>query len=113
MPKKGHKAAARQAQLSRKKRRGKGRPEIFAAGPVKPADSPHAAEHSDEAELDTKLAREPMAATPARATGRARQLAAAAPNLTHAYLGAELRQIGLITIVIVAILAVLTVVLGD
>ena len=35
MPKKGHKAAARQAKLSQKKRRGKGSPEIFASGPVK------------------------------------------------------------------------------
>ena len=111
MPRKGYKAAVRQAQLSRKKRRGKGHPEVFAAGPVKPAATSPGAEHSDEDEIDMDLALEPIAPAPATATSRARQRATAAPVPTHAHLGAELRQIGLITTVIVAILAVLTVVL--
>ena len=62
MPSKGSRAASRQAQLKRKKRRGKGQPEVFAAGPIaRPASAEE--ESSTDSVPQTQAA--PLSAQPA------------------------------------------------
>ena len=110
MPKKGHKAASRQAQIRRKKRRGRPRTEEFAVGPATPP-----ADMDDE--LDEAVYPPRPAATDLEARPRTRRQLRLGPQQaytldSHNYLGGELKQAGIITILIGAILAVLTVLLG-
>ena len=108
MPKKGHRAAVRQAQLSRKKRRSKGQPQVFASGPTEPEASTAVVEPLADPDLEPEPA--PSTAQPAIAPlRRPRRCGQAEARPTRSYLGSELRKTGMITTLIVAILAVLTV----
>ena len=111
MPNKGRRAASRQAQLRRRRRRGRPRTEEFAAGPTALPQSDDADDSGEEA------AATPAPVTPApavqarpRTVRRARPGAAAVAARSH--LGGELRQAAIITAFIGVILAVLTVLLG-
>ena len=123
MPSKSQRAASRQAQLRRRKRRGKGRTQEFAAGPVRAELSPDA----PAAEADSEQVQGPAstptavlqskprsgaagaAASPAR---RPRVRTATDPAAVYRYLGPELRRIGIITTAVVAVLVGLTFVMG-
>ena len=123
MPKKGHRTASRQAQLSQKKRRGKVNPQVFDSGPD---ESSAAIAVEDPAVAGTVEAGEPpQQSNPAVATARPLSTPARRPAqrsrqrtptestpAVYRYLGAELKQIGIITTLIVAILIALTFVLG-
>lgn len=118
MPSKSQRAASRQARLSRRKRRG-GKPALqtFQAGPT---------QRSEDAESDaqaqpqpTRVAAAPRAQTQTSALStptvamrsRRRASQAGSPNVDR-HLPRELRQIGIITTLIAAILTGLTFVLG-
>ena len=93
MPKKGHRAASRQAQLRQRKRRGRGQSQVFDAGPVAPSPDIAVEERPDAVEAEPVPAPEPRQ-TSTRDTRRSRQRAAAAAEpLTLPYLGAELKRI--------------------
>lgn len=115
MPSKSHRAASRQARLSRRKRRGKPALQNFQAGPSQPTavadpdDDPRPASQPSASAVATQS--RAAAPSPARAVARSRRRAAASENATR-YLGRELRQIGFITTFIALILAALTFVLG-
>ena len=112
MPKKGHRAASRQAQLRRRKRRGREPSHDFDAGPV--AQSPDVAveERPEAVDAEPAPAPEPRQ-TPARATRRSSQRGTvAAVPLTLPYLATELRHIAVFSALIVTVLIVLTFVLG-
>ena len=108
MPSKSHKAASRQAKLREKRRRGKAAAQTFEAGPTTPRV---AAEESDteQESRSTPVAQAPAAPRRARST-RPGTSGEAAPR--YDYLGKELQRIGLLSIVILAILASVSVVLG-
>lgn len=116
MPSKAQRAASRQARLSRRRRRGKAAPQNFQAGPLQPS----AVAEADEAEAPRRAVRTPAVdqtavATPsnARTALRSRRRAAEVGSVNaYRYLGRELRQIGAISTLIIAILAGLTFVLG-
>ena len=126
MPSKAGRAASRQARLSRKKRRGgKGRQD-FELGPEESLATTEAAvedadiEAQDESDAEESLVAQPSAtATATRARPRTRtprrtrqRAAEATPARVYQYIGAELRLIGIITVVIVALLTGLTFILG-
>ena len=108
MPNRGRKRASRQAQLSQKKRRSRSgaSSQAFAVGPTQ----------SREAAQPTPSAkRAPVAATtaPAQAApSRQRRPAAANSPIVYRYLGRELRQIGILASLMVAVLVALSFVLG-
>ena len=114
MPKKGHRAASRQAQIRQKRRRGKSVPQVVDSAPVQSASA--ISVEADPVEAPPQEARTSVSTSPspqpARRSGRRRASAEPQPALVYNYLGSELKQIGVITTVIVAILAVLTVLLG-
>lgn len=118
MPSKSQRAASRQARLSRRKRRG-GKPALqtFQAGPT---------QRSEDAESDAETQTQParVATAPRAQTqtatlsapstamrSRRRASQAGSPNVDR-HLPRELRQIGIITTLIAAILTGLTFVLG-
>ena len=112
MPNKGRRAASRQAQLRRKRRRGRPRTEEFAAGPTELPQS------DDADDLGEEAAAAPAPVSPAptvqarpRTVRRVRP-GAAAGVVAGSHLGGELRQAAIITAFIGVILAVLTVLLG-
>ena len=115
MPKKGkgRGIAARQAQLSRKKSRGKARPQTFDAGPTE-SQSTGIAAGSDTTEGIRQEAVAVATAAPAPRPSRRRRQRGATEEvaLTYKYLGTELRHIAIVTAFIGVILAILTVVLG-
>ena len=113
MPRKGHKAASRQAKLRQRRRRGRSAAETFDAGPRESASpaptatvEPPAPEESTTPE---SAARQQVAPRPAR---RPRRVTSAEAVPMYSYLGSELRSVGLITTLIAAILIALTFVLG-
>lgn len=107
MPSKSHKAASRQAKLRDKRRRGKAAPQVFDAGP---SEATQAAVEQDSEAPAPPLA-EAAAPRAARQTRRSRRAEAeVAP--TYPYLGGELRRIGVVAVGILAILAVLSFLLG-
>ncbi|MCH7745165.1 MAG: hypothetical protein IIC84_03735 [Chloroflexi bacterium] len=122
MPKKGHRTASRQAQLSQKKRRGKGASQVFDAGPsessVATAVEEPAVDATAEGELSqptqTAVATARPSSAPARQPARRsrQRTSVESTPAVYRYLGAELKQIGMITMLIVAILIALTFVLG-
>lgn len=117
MPSKAQRAASRQARLSRRKRRGKAAHQNFQAGPTRStavAEAGVAAPTRPARQPTTTAAHSPnYTPSRARATIRSgRRAAEAAPSNIQRYLGRELRQIGIITTLIAAILAGLTFVLG-
>ena len=118
MPSKSQRAASRQARLSRRKRRG-GKPALqtFQAGPT---------QRSEDAESDAQAQPQPtrvataarpqtqtatLSAPPTAMRSRRRASQAGSPNVDR-HLPRELRQIGIITTLIAAILTGLTFVLG-
>ena len=115
MPSKSHRAASRQARLSRRKRRGKPALQNFQAGPSQPTaiaepdDDPRPASRPATAIATQSRATAP---SPARAAARSRRRAIQSGAESTRYLGRELRQIGFITAFIALILAALTFVLG-
>ncbi len=129
MPSKAGRAASRQARLSRKKRRGgKGRQD-FELGPEESVATTEAAvedadiEAQGESGTEESLAAQPGATATATATRarprtrtptrtRKQRVSEATPARVYQYIGAELRLIGIITVIIVALLTGLTFVLG-
>ena len=118
MPSKSHRAASRQARLSRRKRRGKPALQNFQAGPSQPTTvaepddaSPRPASRPATATAVATQSRA-TAPSPARAAARSRRRAIQSGAESTRYLGRELRQIGFITAFIALILAALTFVLG-
>ncbi len=121
MPSKGSKAASRQAQLNRKKRRGKKpRQQEFETAPVMSRTAVETAvaepEMDEPATVEDSTPR-PEAARPAprvrssrRRGGQPGVVEDSSPAV-YQYLGKEMRQIGIITSLIVAILVALTFVL--
>lgn len=133
MADKGKRVASRQAQLKRKKRRGKGRAAPSAATPTgrraveettaeaavpavaqptAPAASQPAAPAANRPSEPRPAPAQPQSPRPTPAASPARRTVAAARSeavLTHPHLAVELRHIGAITVVIAAALAVLTV----
>ncbi|MCH7652994.1 MAG: hypothetical protein IIB14_04890 [Chloroflexi bacterium] len=122
MPSKGRKAASRQAQLNRKKRRSKNpRQPEFEAAPVMSRTAVETA--VAEPEIDELAAVEDSTPQPEAATrpaprvrstrrrGGSRSAAEEQTPLVYQYLSREIRQIGIITSLIVAILVGLTFVL--
>ena len=114
MPKKEHRAALRQAQVRRRRRRGKGAPQALDSGPVERPSVAAVDELSVTVTPEPVIKDRPLepAPQPVRRT-RQRASAASEPVPGYAYLGAELRQIGMITTLIVVILAVLAVFLRN
>lgn len=113
MPKKGHKAAARQAKLRDKKRHGKGAPQLFGTGPTEPRAVAEDADAPEEPERRPSPRRAAVA-TPSPGTARSpaqRSRAQEAPQ--YAYLGGELRRIAVVSTVIFALIAVASFVLGS
>lgn len=123
MPSKGRKTASRQAELNRKKRRSKNpRQPEFEAAPVTSQAATETAVAEPEVEEaitveDSTDQPQPEAVRPAprvrsprRRTG-SRAAAVDSTPLVYRYLGKEIRQIGIISTLIVAILVALTFVL--
>ena len=110
MPNKAHRAASRQAQVKRHKRRGKTRPQEFDAGPGESAVVATVADPVVEDDVELKSVAQRATARAAQAparSSRSRAVAEAAPG--QKFLAGELRQIGMIATMIVVVLAVLTV----
>ena len=113
MPSKGSRAASRQAKLRQKKRRGKGGPQIMDTEPTAPRSDSEVAERAEEVAPEPRPRRRET--SPSRRTARPSPRAireAAADQARPSYLGAELRQIGMIAGLIAVILVALTFVLG-
>ena len=110
MPNKAHRAAARQAQLRRRRRRGKGRTQEFDPGPSESAAA-SAVREAPVAEAEDPESAQALPASTQRPVRRSRKQAQAEPIPVYGFLGPELRQIGIITSLIVTILVVLTFVL--
>ena len=121
MPSKGRKAASRQAQLNRKKRRSKNpRQPEFETAPVVSQTAVETAVAEpvidepatvDDSPPEAEAVRAAPRVRSARRRGAQRGAAGEAPPLVYKYLGKEIRQIGIITSFIVAILVALTFVL--
>jgi hypothetical protein len=112
MPTKGGKVATRQARLKKRRRRGQGAGQDFQAGPVERVKTPE----EEEAEAAVALA---APARPSSIMGpspdrprRTRQAASAEPVAVQKYMGAELRRIGAVALVIFALLAAASFILG-
>ena len=106
MPKKGHRAASRQAQLRQRQRRTRGQPQEFDPGPTESSATVIDEEPAVEPELEEEV---PIAAP--RPVRRSRRRTAPEPVQVYGQLGAELRLIGILTAFVGVILAVLTVLL--
>ena len=109
MPSKSRRAASRQAQLKRR-RRDRQRVQEFDAGPTEPRSPAAADDSADEAVAVMPAA--PASQTPARRPHRSRRQAASETPLSYDYLGSELKQIGVITVMIATVLVLLTFLLG-
>ena len=126
MADKGKKIASRQAQIKRKRRRGKGRPRQFEARPSE--GTAPTREVSEAAVSGTKTPATPAArgasterTSPATlpdsarsnpggsATRRRTVTGKAEGTLAYPYLGVELRHIGVLTVALAGVLAVLTI----
>ena len=109
MPSKGQRAASRQAKLRQKRRRSKGGAQLFDPGPT---ESKRVAEEGVEPE--PQRAPRPVSVAPSttQTPRRPRQRSPAELAPRYEYLGAELRHIGILTIVMLAILAALSFFLG-
>ena len=108
MPSKGNRAAARQAKLRQRKRRGKTSPQEFDPGPKQSQTA--ALERIPEVEEDSQPV---AAASPsARQAGRSRTARADEAAPSSEFLGRELRRIGMVSALIFALLGALYFVLG-
>ena len=104
MPSKGHKRASTQAKLRNKKRRGKAVVHNFKAAPVMPKVVDDTNEKATDDPILTEAVRSEM--QPSLPTRTNRGSTAQAP-ITYPYLSSDLRQIGIIASLILAILAIL------
>ncbi len=121
MPSKGRKTASRQAELNRKKRRGKSpRQQEFATAPLESQATVETAVSEPEIDelvtaedstLQTEDSPPPPPVRSERRRGARRAAVADSTPLVYQYLGKELRQIGMIASLIVVILVALTFVL--
>ena len=111
MPSKGSKAASRQAQLRQKRRRGRGAEQDFDAGP---SAADVAAREDAAAEADSKDTPSPraVATRPSSAPSRSRRAPVDDTIPEYKYLGGELKRVGVVAVVILAILALLSFLLG-
>ena len=111
MPNKAHRAASRQAQVNRRKRRSKTRTQDFDPGPdedsapVATVAAPIVETDDAGVPIEERAPARPASAPVQRS--RRRVVAESAPE--QKFLAGELRQIGLITTTIAIVLAVLTV----
>ena len=103
MPKKSRKVASRQAELSRKKRRSKPQQYVI---PERPSPQPQ-----DEDEAPPRPVVQPQRQTFTPTVTPRSQRAAVSVMATYSYVWTEVKRIGLVTGLILAILAVLTFVL--
>ncbi len=108
MPNKAHRAAARQAQLRRRRRRGKGRTQEFDPGP---SESTTAAAVRDAPVAKAEEPESAQAAPVSTPRPVRRTRSEAGPIPAYGFLRPELKQIGIITSLIVSIIVVLTFVL--
>lgn len=123
MADKGKRIASRQAQLKRRKRRGKGRSQHFDAGPIEGAaaspeatapEAPGATAPDPAAQASAAQPTpdtQPAPARPAAAARTARRTRAAAraeASVIYPYLGVELRHIGVLAALLAVALVVLT-----
>ncbi len=110
MPNKAHRAASRQAQVKRRRRRGKTRTQEFDTGPDESTVVATVAEPVVEAEVEPEDVEQRAPARAAQVPARrSRNRGVAEPAPAQKFLAGELRQIGMITTMIVVVLAVLTV----
>ena len=109
MPKKGYRAASRQAQMQKKRRRGGSRTQVFDAGPSEADVAARQELLDDEVGTDeTTVARRPAPAPVRRPGSRT----AVSTTPTYPSIRPELTRIGILAFTVVVVLAVLTVFLG-
>lgn len=110
MPSKGNRAASRQANLRRKKRRGKGAAQSFEVGPTESKRALVDVENSETPASPNPATGvlEPTSARPSRPSRRYET--ETVPR--YEYLGGELKRIGFTTSIIVGLLVALSFVLG-
>ena len=110
MPSKSRRAASRQAEVRRRRKRGRGAAEAFDTGPTESQRVARIVEEEASGQPQT-AAPSPIGAAMTRPARMAR--AAGRDEVpSYGYLGAELRRIGVITTLIVAILIGATFALG-
>ena len=113
MPSKGHRAASRQAKLRQKRRRPKGTAQLFDTGPTssqRTAQEPASDVQPERHPTPRPAPVAPAQAQPPRRSSR-RSSSEVAPR--YLYLGAELRRIGAVAVIIFVILAAGSFVLGS
>ena len=113
MPSKSRRAASRQAQLKRKRQRGKSRSQEFDPGPTEPRQPASTLEAEEDADVAAVATVSPTAQQAVRQAPRSRRQSLGETPLTYPYLSSELKQIGAISALIVVTLVVLTFVLGS
>ena len=115
MPSKSKRAASRQAQLRRRRRKIKGQSQEFDAGPSESdTEAVAASETADEAIVQEETiveASAPQSQPAPRQTRRSRQKNTAEPALVYSHLPTELRHIGILAVLMMAALVVLTILL--
>ena len=110
MPSKSRRAASRQAEVRRRRRRGRGAHETFDTGPTEAQRAARLAEEEPSGQQRPAPA-SPVGAAVARPARRVRTAdREEAPS--YGYLGAELRRIGILTTLIAALLIGATFALG-
>jgi hypothetical protein len=107
MPSKSHRAASRQAKLRQKRRRSSAAAQVFQAGPT---ESKVATEESSAAPA---LRPAPAAKASPQPARRSKRAAAAQTAPRYMYLSTELRRIGVVSMVILVILAAVSFVLSS
>jgi hypothetical protein len=112
MPSKSHRAASRQAKLRQKRRRVKAADQVFEAGPERSTAMVEATATDDQVGPDPRPAAVAPDPSPLQPVRRARQSQSGTAASRYAHLGAEIRRIGIISILIFAILAAVSFVLG-
>ena len=113
MPSKSSKAASKQAKLTQKKRRGKGAPAVITASIIPtPSEMETGISSPNTASTTIGKNRAGTDAGPSHQARRAQLNTSRAAVAAPTYLNVELRQIGLLSGLIVALLVALTFVLG-
>ena len=113
MPSKGRKAASRQAGLKGRRKRRKGGTQNFEAGPAVSSRAEREEDPKASASAPSAPAAQPVRAPRATTrSSRAAQAAAVEAAAAQPYLAKELLRIGVVTGVILVILAAASVVLG-
>ena len=109
MPNKGYRAASRQSQTPKKRKRGGTRTQVFDAGPSEADVAARQAPHDDGGEfVEETVAPRPTPAPVRRPESRT----AVSTAPTYPSIRPELTRIGILAFAVVVVLAVLTVFLG-